>query len=186
MPIDWDNLISSVRESDWQAEERCFRESKAILLAVYRKRNWQWKMPEDVAESIMHLSIAKAIRKYRRGKYASYLVATFVHDVCDEWLRPRRPITVSIDDDDADGPKLEPVNPIPFMDQILANEEREILLDCMKQLTSDRRQSLQLWLEGWTLKEIEKHVPERSIKDLLHHAKLQLKECFENRMRLHS
>ena len=181
MPVDWDDLIAKVRKGDWRAEDLCFKESKALLWSVYRNRNWQWKMPEDFAESIMHVSIAKAMRMYKSGKYPSYLVTIFIHDVTAEELRPRRLILVSIDDD-VDGPKQEPPDPIPFIERILAREEWEILLDCLRKLSPDRKECLELRLEGWTPEEIGEIITDKSIKDLLHHAKLEVQKCFERRV----
>lgn len=165
-----DGLFGLIQKNDWRATEFLFDNCSRFCHALCKKRNWQINR-EDMA-TIINYSIGKAIAKYYIcGKYWGLLGTIFSHEVY-EILKP-------IYGEKGMGRRINEENVNSGCEDTRFSRSDATLL-IQKALTmkpEEQQKCIQLELEGYNDEQIKEFLgTTKSIKDLKHHAKLNLKK----------
>lgn len=165
-----DKLFSLIKKYDWKAIDFLFNSCSKYCRIVYSKKNWHINN-EDLNE-IINYSIGKAIAKYKIcGKYWGLLGKIFAHEVYDT-LRPiieeigfgRR-----VNEENVDLGCEDP--------QFTRSDAASLIEKALSMKPEEHQKCIQLELEGYTDEQIKEFMgTTKSIKDLKHHAKLNLKK----------
>jgi hypothetical protein len=165
-----DSLFRQIKKNDWEATDFIFKNCWNYCRNIYFKRNWH--INEEDLKSIINFSIGKAIAKYEIcGKYWGLLGTIFAHEVY-EILRP-------IYGEKGMGRKVDQIS-VDFGcgDPQFSRSDAALLLEkALSMKPEEHRICIQLELEGYTDEQIKVlMITTKSVKDLKHHAKLNLKK----------
>jgi len=168
--LEIDGLFGLIEKKDWKAIDFLFNSCSKYCRIIFSKKNW-FINKEDL-DAAINFSIGKAIIKYKIcGKYWGLLGTIFTHEVY-EILKPiyeEKGMGRRVDEENVDFGQEEPC---------LARSDAALLLErALSMKPEEHRKCIQLELEGYSDAQIKEFLSTtKSIKDLKHHAKLNLKK----------
>jgi len=165
-----DGLFGLIKKNDWKATDFLFKSCWDYCRNIYYKRNWH--INEEDLKTIINFSIGKAIAKYEIcGKYWGLLGIIFTHEVY-EILKPiydEKGMGRRINEEDTDIGNEDP--------QFSRSDAALLIEKALAMKPEENRKCIQLELEGYNDKQIKEFLgTTKSVKDLKHHAKLNLKK----------
>lgn len=170
-----DGLFGLIKKNDWKVTEYVFNCCSKYCRIIYFRRNWH--LNEEDLNTILNYSIGKAIAKYEIcGKYWGLLGKIFAHEVYGI-LRPiyeEKEMGRRVIEENAD---------IGREDPRFARSDASLLIQkALSMKPEEHKKCIQLELEGYSDEQIKEFLgTTKSIKDLKHHSKLNLKKVLIER-----
>lgn len=174
-----EDLIRACAAGDVRALEQLHvRHARAAYAFALRITGVAADAEDAVAEAFYELW-RQAGRFDCRSRARTWLLGIVRHKALDA-LRRRQPAQ-PLDDPSGDDPPadLPDPNPGPY-EQLLAQQQTRMLLDCLERLPVAQREALHLALvEALRLRDIAQiqGVPENTVATRIHHAKRKLRDC---------
>lgn len=169
-----DDLFRLIKNNNWEATDFLFKNCWKYCRKIYFKRGWH--VNEEDLNTIINYSIGKAIAKYKVcGKYWGLLGKIFANEIFDELRR-------IIKEKEMERKVIEENINLEQEDNRLAKRDKTLLIEkALPMKPEEHQKCIQLELEGYSDEQIKKFLgTKKSIKDLKHHAKLNLKKVLSN------
>ena len=165
-----DGLFGLIKKNDWKATEYVFNCCSKYCRIIYYRRNWH--LNEEDLNTIINYAIGKAIAKYKIcGKYWGLLGKIFANEVY-EILLPiikEKELGIKAFKEGFDYGQEDP--------QLSRSDSFLLIQKALSMKPEEHRKCIQLELEGYRDEQIKEFLSTtKSIKDLKHHAKLNLKK----------
>jgi len=168
-----DHIIDLIKKGDWKATDFLFKNCWAYCRVVYYRKDWH--INEEDLKSIINYSIGKAIAKYEIcGKYWGLLGKIFAHEISEtlrQVIEEKRKRVYGENDD------------FGQEDNQFSRSDIALLMGkALSMKPEEHKKCIQLELEGYSDMQIKEFLgTKKSIKDLKHHAKLNLKKVLITR-----
>jgi len=174
----FDRYLASERDERDRIAEDLYERGKLLCLQIHRRRFQD--VPIEVAEELFHEALMYVLEKGKPGKnFRAFLSKVSVHKTVN-WLKKNRQNERSLHSKEEEfwARVLESLRTDPV--DFAARELLERALDCISRLPERQRRTMQLFMEGFSYKDIGRIVP-GSVKDHLFHARQNVRKCLKER-----
>ncbi len=183
--MDEKKLIKRIKSGDRYAFDELVREYQTKVIHIAYAMLSDYEEANDAAQETF-VKVYRFVDNFRHDSSLSTWIYRITKNVCLDFLRKRKEATISIDEENEDGKRIEIEDSSKTPEKIAEeNERRKLLRKALAELDDNSRMMITLYeLEGMSYDEIADilKIPVGTVKSRLNRAREKLKKIlFEKR-----